>query len=57
VPFDSVDQMRAFAYEDQLVLFTSQHSEPRAQVALLDTEALLAGRQDFVTASISKPAQ
>ena len=52
MPLDTTEQMRAFSYEDQLVLFSSHQNNPRVQVALLDTKALDAGRQNFVTAEI-----
>ena len=57
VPLDTAEQMRAFAYQDQLVLFSSHQSNAKVQVALLDPRALDAGRQNFVTAEITKPLQ
>jgi hypothetical protein len=55
VPLDSVDQLRAFAFKDQLLLYTAQQSAGHVNVALLDPAALAAGRQDFVRMNAAKP--
>jgi N-acetylneuraminic acid mutarotase len=57
VPLDTTEQLRAFVYQDQILLFSAQQKDARAQVALLDPRALDAGRQDFVTADVPKPLQ
>jgi N-acetylneuraminic acid mutarotase len=57
VPFDTAEQMRAFVYQDQILLYSAHRTEPRALVALLDTKALEAGRQDFVTVEVPKPLE
>jgi N-acetylneuraminic acid mutarotase len=48
LPFDEPKQLQAFAYQDQLLLYTANRSTPTVQVALLNPAALAAGRTDFV---------
>lgn len=55
VPLDSADQLRAFAFQGQLLLYTAQRTDGQAQVALLSTEALAAGRQDYTKLSVPRP--
>jgi N-acetylneuraminic acid mutarotase len=55
VPFDSTEQLRAFAYEDQLLLYTAQRSDASVQIALLDPTALAEGRQDYVRVNVPQP--
>ncbi len=57
VPFDTSEQLRAFAYEDKLLLYTAQRADDSVQVALLDPLALAQGRQDYVRVNVAKPAQ
>lgn len=57
VPFETAEQVRAFVYQDELLLFSSQQSEPKVQVALLDPEALESGNRSFVKVEIPKPVQ
>jgi N-acetylneuraminic acid mutarotase len=57
IPLDTADQLRAFNYKDQLLLYSAQRSDGNVQVALLDPAALAAGRQDFTRIAVSPPAQ
>jgi N-acetylneuraminic acid mutarotase len=57
VPLDTTEQLRAFVYQDQILLFSSQQTEACVQVALLDPKALEAGRQDFRAVDVPKPVQ
>lgn len=57
VPLDSIEQLRAFAYHDQLLLYSAQKAEASVQVAILDPAALAAGRQDFVRVNVPKPVE
>ncbi len=54
LPFDEPKQLRAFAYRDQLLLYTANRSTPTVQVALIDPRALSRGSRRFV--SIPVPA-
>jgi N-acetylneuraminic acid mutarotase len=56
VPLDSVDQLRAFAFKDQLLLYTARANDAHVSVALLDPAALAAGRRDFVRMQVDKPS-
>ncbi|HTV18008.1 MAG TPA: hypothetical protein VMG12_05040 [Polyangiaceae bacterium] len=57
VPLDTTEQLRAFAYNDQLLLYSAQKNDASVQVALLDPGALEAGRQDFVRVNVAKPVE
>jgi Kelch motif protein len=57
VPFDTTEQLRAFAYKDQLLLYSAQRAGDSVQVALLDPAALAEGRQDYVRVDVVKPVQ
>jgi N-acetylneuraminic acid mutarotase len=48
LPFDEVRQLQAFSFRDYLLLYTANRTTPTAQVALIDPEALAAGRNQFV---------
>ena len=54
LPFEEPKQLRAFAFQGRLLLYTAQRSTPSVQVALLDPAALSAGARQFT--SISVPA-
>jgi hypothetical protein len=55
VPLDTAEQVRAFNYQDQLLLYSAQRNDATVQVALLDPAALAAGRQDYTRVNIQKP--
>jgi N-acetylneuraminic acid mutarotase len=57
MPLDSAEQLRAFNYNDQLLLYSAQRSDATVQVALLDPAALAAGRTDYVRINVPKPIQ
>jgi N-acetylneuraminic acid mutarotase len=57
VPLDTTEQLRAFAYEGQLLLYSAQKSDASVQLALLNPAALAAGRQDFVRVNVPKPPE
>jgi N-acetylneuraminic acid mutarotase len=57
VPLDTTEQLRAFNYQDQLLLYSAQRSDATVQVALLDPAALAAGRTDYTRVNITKPLQ
>ncbi|HWO13673.1 MAG TPA: kelch repeat-containing protein, partial [Polyangiaceae bacterium] len=57
VPLDTPELLRAFAYQDQLLLYSAQRTDGRVQVALLDPTALAAGRQDYLRVNVPKPVQ
>jgi N-acetylneuraminic acid mutarotase len=57
VPLDTAEQLRAFAYKDQLLLYSAQKNDASVQVAILDPAALAAGRQDFVRVNVPKPVE
>jgi Kelch motif len=54
LPFEEPKQLRAFAFQGRLLLYTAQRATPSVQVALLDPAALSAGARQFT--SISVPA-
>lgn len=56
-PLDTTEQLRAFVYQDQILLFSAQQSEARVQIALLDPKALEAGRHDFQAVDVPRPLQ
>jgi N-acetylneuraminic acid mutarotase len=55
VPLDSPDQLRAFAFQGQLLLYSAQRTDGHVQVALLDPEALASGRQDYTRMTVGNP--
>jgi Kelch motif protein len=55
MPLDSADQLRAFNYGDQLLLYSAQRSDSSVQVALLDPAALAAGRKDYTRLDVAPP--
>lgn len=55
LPLDSAAHVRAFAFEDQLLLYSAQRSDGLVQIAFLDPAALAAGRQDYVRARVPPP--
>lgn len=55
VPLESADQLRAFAFQGQLLLYTAQRADGQVQVAWLDTEALAAGKQDYTKLTVPPP--
>jgi hypothetical protein len=57
VPLDSAEQLRAFNYQEQLLLYSAQRSDATVQVAILDPAALAAGRTDYTRVNIAKPLQ
>ncbi len=57
LPLDSADQVRAFAYQDQLLLYSAQRSDGRAQLALLDPDALARGDANFVRMNVPDPPE
>jgi N-acetylneuraminic acid mutarotase len=56
VPLDSTGHLRAFAFKDQLLLYTANRADGTVQVALLDTEAMAMGNQNFRRMSVPAPA-
>ena len=52
LPFEDPKQLRAFAYQGRLLLYTAQRSTPSVQVALLDPAALEAGARRFDSVSV-----
>jgi N-acetylneuraminic acid mutarotase len=57
VPLDTTEQLRAFNYNDQLLLYSAQRTDASVQVALLDPAALAAGRTDYARVNVAKPVQ
>ena len=57
VPLDTTEQLRAFNYKDQLLLFSAQKADAGVQVAVLDPAALAAGRQNYVRVNVAKPTE
>lgn len=57
LPLDSGDQLRAFAFGEQLLLYSAQREDMSVQIGLLDPEALAAGRKDYVRMNVPKPAR
>jgi N-acetylneuraminic acid mutarotase len=57
VPLDTAEQLRAFNYNDQLLLYSAQQSDASVQVALLDPVALAEGRQDYTRVNVKKPVE
>ena len=57
LPIDSGEQLRAFAFNDQLLLYSAHRTDPTVQVALLDPAALAAGRRDYLRMNVPKPVQ
>lgn len=57
VPLDTTEQLRAFNYKDQLLLFSAQRADASVQVALLDPTALAAGRTNYVRVNVPKPSE
>lgn len=52
LPLDSTGHLRAFAFRDQLLLYTAQRADGNVQVALLDIEALAKGNQSYKRMSL-----
>lgn len=48
-PLETMTHVRAFAYFDQLLLYSAQQKDARAQVALLNPKALAAGERRLAT--------
>jgi N-acetylneuraminic acid mutarotase len=57
VPLDTAEQIRAFNYNDQLLLFSAHRNDATVQVALLDPAALAEGRQDYTRVNVKKPVE
>jgi N-acetylneuraminic acid mutarotase len=57
LPLDSGDQLRAFAFGEQLLVYSAQREDMSVQIGLLDPEALAAGRKDYVRMNVPKPAR
>jgi N-acetylneuraminic acid mutarotase len=57
VPLDTPEMLRAFAYQDQLLLYSAQRTDGQVQVALLDPAALAEGRTDYVRVDVPRPLQ
>lgn len=57
VPLDTAEQIRAFNYKDQLLLYSAQRNDATVQVALLDPAALAEGRQDYTRVNVPKPVE
>jgi N-acetylneuraminic acid mutarotase len=57
MPLDSAEQLRAFNYDEQLLLYSAQRSDATVQVALLDPAALAAGQHDYTRVNVPKPIQ
>ncbi len=55
LPLDSAGQLRAFAFEGQLLLYTANREDGQAQVALLNPTALRSGQGDLVKLSLRDP--
>ena len=52
LPFEDPKQLRAFAYQGRLLLYSAQRSTPSVQVALLDPAALEAGARRFDSVNV-----
>jgi N-acetylneuraminic acid mutarotase len=57
MPLDTAEQLRAFNYDDQLLLYSAQRNDASVQVALLDPAALAAGRTNYTRVNVTKPVQ
>lgn len=57
LPLDNPSQVRAFAYEDQLLLYSANREDGLVQVALLDPEALASGHTQFVNVTLDDPTR
>lgn len=57
LPLDSGDQLRAFAFGEQLLVYSAQREDMSVQIGLLDPDALAAGRRDYVRMNVPKPAR
>ena len=57
LPLDSADQLRAFAFGEQLLLYSAQRGDMSVQVGFLDPDALAAGRKDYVRMNVPKPTR
>jgi hypothetical protein len=56
-PLDTAEQVRAFNFKDQILLYSAQRSDATVQIALLDPEALAAGRQNYARVNVQKPVK
>jgi N-acetylneuraminic acid mutarotase len=52
LPFEDPKQLRAFAYQGRLFLYTAQRPSASVQLALLDPAALAAGSRQFVSVAV-----
>ena len=57
LPLDSGDQLRAFAFGEQLLVYSAQRGDMSVQIGLLDPVAIAAGRKDYVRMNVPKPAR
>jgi N-acetylneuraminic acid mutarotase len=57
LPLDSGDQLRAFAFGEQLLVYSAQRGDMSVQIGLLDPAAIAAGRKDYVRMNVPKPAR
>ena len=51
------EQIRAFNFKDQILLYSAQRSDSTVQIALLDPQALASGRQNYARVNVQKPIQ
>lgn len=52
IPLETTSQVRAFAYFDQLGLYSAQQKDAKAQVALLNPKAIAAGERKFASFTV-----
>jgi len=55
LPLDSAEQLLAFPFDDQLLVYSAQRNDASVQLGWLDPEALAAGRKDYVRMNVPKP--
>ncbi|HVZ31394.1 MAG TPA: kelch repeat-containing protein, partial [Polyangiaceae bacterium] len=56
-PFASSEHVRAFAFHDDLLLYTAQHEGQSSEVALLDVAAIARGATTYAHLEVSAPAR
>ena len=55
MPLDSAEQLRAFAFQDQLLLYSAHRSDGQVQVALLNPEAMSRGKVELARMNVPEP--